>query len=326
MADAHTPLIQAQARTAKLPFPLGLCSERVRPYVELIRFQKPTGSILMFWPFAWGLTLAAFRTDMPQGKYWTELAISVVAAVIVRGSACTINDIFDREYDAGVERTKGRPLASGRISVLAASLYLLVQYLLGIALFALYNKPAFIAGLIQLLPLFIVYPLMKRITHLPQAWLGICMNFGLIVSWAAVTGGFDVRLLVVLMVGAWGWTMHYDTIYACQDRRDDVKVGVKSTAILLGDYAGPVCFALSMMFVGMLAYAGVLNSQSPYYFIISVGGTAAHIIYQYALVDLQVPTSCGRFFDMNGRMGIITWLGMLVDYLVKIDAIPLPKL
>lgn len=90
-----------------------------------------------------------------------------------------------------------------------------------------------------------------------------------------------------------------DTIYACQDRRDDVKVGVKSAAILLGDYAGPVCFALSMMFVSMLAYAGVLNGQSPYYFVISVGGTAAHIIYQYVLVDLQVPTSCGRKYSIQ---------------------------
>ncbi|ETW79987.1 prenyltransferase [Heterobasidion irregulare TC 32-1] len=315
-----TPLVKKEAE--KLPFPLGLVSPGVRPYLELIRFHKPTGTILMFWPFAWGLTMAAYHTELPLNRYWVELAKSLFAAFIVRGSACTINDIFDRKFDAGVERTKGRPLASGRVSVFAAVVYLILQYIAGLVVYVSYNEIALYAAVLQLLPLFLVYPLMKRITYWPQAWLGICMNFGLVVAWAAVTGSLDAQLLGVLMVGTWGWTMHYDTIYACQDRRDDVKVGVKSTAVMLGDYVRPFCFVLSMMFVGTLYYAGVLNHQTPYYFYISVGGTLLHILWQYATVDLDSPDSCGLNFIRNGHMGWITWAGLMVDYLVKIDQLP----
>nr|WGM49228.1 UbiA prenyltransferase [Boreostereum vibrans] len=325
MSSATTPLMKKEGASPqeKVAFPLGFFSPKVRPYLELIRLHKPTGTILMFWPFAWGLTLAAYKTDLPLHRYWVELAKSAFIAELVRGSACTINDIFDRKFDAGVERSRGRPLPSGRVTVFGAVVYLVIQYLIGIVFYSTYpNTLSIYAGLFQLLPLFLIYPLMKRITYFPQAWLGIAMNFSLVVGWASITGSLDYQLLLVLLAGAWGWTMHYDTIYACQDRRDDVKVGVKSTAVFLGDYVGPVCFALAMMFVGTLYYAGILNGQSHYYFLISVGGSAAHIVYQYAVVDLDSPPSCGRFFDQNGHMGLITWAGMMLDYLVKIDALP----
>ncbi|KAI0062575.1 4-hydroxybenzoate polyprenyl transferase [Artomyces pyxidatus] len=323
-ASEATPLVHNgfSAAPQKLPFPLGLVSEGVRPYLELIRFHKPTGTILMFWPFAWGLTMAAYHINLDLTTYWMELAKFLVAAFIVRGSACTINDIFDREFDAGVERTKGRPLASGRVSVFAAVVYLIAQYIAGIILYSGYTGIAFYAAIAQLLPLFIIYPLMKRITYWPQAWLGIAMNFGLVVAWVAITGVFDVQLLSLLMVGTWGWTMHYDTIYACQDRKDDVKVGVKSTAVMLGDFVRPFTAGCAVLFVATLAYAGSLNNQSPVFFWVSVGGTSLHLIWQYATVDLDSPDSCGANFIRNGHMGWITWGGLMLDYLVKIDALP----
>ncbi|KAI0318667.1 4-hydroxybenzoate polyprenyl transferase [Amylostereum chailletii] len=305
-----------------LPFPLGLVSEGVRPYLELIRFHKPTGTILMFWPFAWGLTMAAYHTKLDLSTYWMELAKFLVAAFIVRGSACTINDIFDRDFDAGVERTKGRPLASGRVSVFAASVYLIAQYIVGLILYLPYEGVAFYAAVAQLLPLFIIYPLMKRITYWPQAWLGIAMNFGIVVAWVAITGNLNVELLAPLMVGTWGWTMHYDTIYACQDRKDDIIVGVKSTAVMLGDYVRPFTAACAALFLGTLYHAGTLNEQSPIFFWVSVGGTGAHLVYQYATVDLDKPDSCGLNFIRNGHMGWITWGGLMLDYLAKIDKLP----
>ena len=150
---------------------------------------------------------------------------------------------------------------------------------------------------------------MKRITYWPQAWLGIAMNFGLVVSWVAITNKVDVQLLTLLMVGSWGWTMHYglfplrsspcktdlisDTIYACQDRRDDVKVGVKSTAVMLGDFVRPFTFSCAVLFVSTLAYAGILNEQTPYFFFVTIGGTSLHLIWQYVTVDLDSPDSCG---------------------------------
>ncbi|KAI9433076.1 4-hydroxybenzoate polyprenyl transferase [Lactarius indigo] len=300
-SSEKSPLLKSPV-PEKLPFPLGLVSPEVRPYLELIRFHKPTGTILMFWPFAWGLTMAAYKTSLDLTTFWTEMFKFLIAALLVRGSACTINDIFDRNFDAGVERTKGRPLASGRVSVFAAVVYLILQYLAGVLLYMPYKGVAFWAAIAQLLPLFIVYPLMKRITYWPQAWLGIAMNFGLVISWVAITNEVDVQLLTLLMVGSWGWTMHYDTIYACQDRKDDVKVGVKSTAVMLGDFVRP------------------FTSATPYFFYVTIGGTSLHLIWQYVTVDLDSPDSLN--FIRNGHMGWVTWAGLMLDYLVKIDKLP----
>jgi 4-hydroxybenzoate polyprenyltransferase len=154
---------------------------------------------------------------------------------------------------------------------------------------------------------------MKRITYWPQAWLGIAMNFGLVISWVAITDKVDVQLLTLLMVGSWGWTMHYglfslrsspcktdlisDTIYACQDRKDDVKVGVKSTAVMLGDFVRPFTFSCAVLFVSTLAYAGILNEQTPCFFYVTIGGTSLYLIWQYATVDLDSPDSCGCEFS-----------------------------
>jgi len=302
-----------------LPFPLGLFPIGVRPYVELIRFHKPTGVIIIFWPFAWGLTLAAYRVNLDLPTYWKELSILALAAFIVRSSACTINDIFDREYDAGVARTRGRPLPSGRISVTAALIYLSVQYIAGVVLYASYDGVAFYVAMVQLFPLFFVYPLMKRITNWPQAWLGIAMGSGIVVSWAAVTNTIDVPLLGVLMIGLSGWTLHYDTIYACQDRKDDIVIGVKSTAVMLGDHVLPFTSACAVIFVSTLYYAGQRNEQSSIFFVISVGGSAVHLLYQYAKVDIESSDSCARIFIQNGHLGLIVWAGMMLDYLHKTD-------
>ncbi|KAJ7594238.1 UbiA prenyltransferase family-domain-containing protein [Mycena floridula] len=279
-------------------------AEPFRSYVELIRLEKPTGTILMFWPFAWGLTMAGFSTGLPFGKYCVGLALCLFAAFIVRSSACTINDIFDRKLDAGVERTKNRPLASGRLSVLSASLYLAVQYTIGINFF--YFTLTGIA--------FAIYPLLKRVTFFPQAWLGLCMNFGFVTARIAVTGNLHFPLLLVSMIGLWCWTMVYDTIYACQDIKDDVKVGVRSTAILFGNWIRPLLIACAATFVAMLTIAGYLNGHGIVYFVISVAGTACFLAWQFFKTDLEVPASCWWNFNSHAVLGCVVWIGMLLDY------------
>lgn len=302
--------------TTPLKFPLGLVSESVRPYLELIRLEKPTGTILMFWPFAWGLTMAAYSSSLPLGNYCVDLVKCLIGAFIMRSSACTINDIFDRKMDAGVERTRNRPLASGRVSVFAATVYLLVQYGIGLVFFSLTVRGlALYVALFQLLPIFAIYPLMKRVTHWPQAWLGFAMNFGFVTAWVATTGDFNINLIGAAMTGCWFWTMLYDTIYACQDIKDDVKMGVRSTAILFGEWIRPLLMLCGVGFVSMLGLAGYLNKQGPAYFIVSVGGAALHVIWQFLTVDLEVPASCWRNFNRNGQLGWIVWGGLFVDYL-----------
>ncbi|KAJ7061046.1 4-hydroxybenzoate polyprenyl transferase [Mycena amicta] len=308
-------------KQSALKFPLGLVGERYRPYLELIRLEKPTGTILMFWPCAWGLTMAAYSTHTSPNVYAAGLAKALVGAFLLRSSACTVNDIFDREMDAGVERTKSRPLPSGRISVRAASLYLLLQYSLGAGFFYLTtNGTAFGVALFQLFPLFAIYPLLKRITYWPQAWLGIAMNFGLITAWMSLCPTVPYALLVTAMVGCWCWTMLYDTIYACQDIKDDVKVGVRSTAILFGSWIRALLIACGIIFVLMLALVGRLNGHGLPYFILSVGGAAAHLVWQGMTVDLDVPESCWRNFNRNGQLGWVVWAGLALDYLLSVHA------
>ncbi|KAF7303455.1 4-hydroxybenzoate polyprenyltransferase, mitochondrial [Mycena indigotica] len=296
----------------------------------------------MFWPFAWGLTLAAYATHTPLVVYTHGLGKSLVAAFLLRSSACTVNDIFDRDMDAGVARTKGRPLPSGRISVHAACWYLLIQYILGFSFFYFTTSGlAFVVALFQLFPLFAIYPLLKRVTYWPQAWLGFAMNFGLVTAWMWLVPAIDFPLIAAGMAGCWCWTMLYDTIYACQDIKDDVTVGVRSTAILFGDWIRTLLVACGVVLVLMLTLVGVLNHQGIAYFVVSVGGAALHLVWQYATVDLDDPKSCWRTypflavqnsvrtnahsgnFNQHSYLGLLVWLGLVIDYGLSIAVDPL---
>jgi 4-hydroxybenzoate polyprenyltransferase len=268
--------------------------------------------------------MAAYTTNLPLKYYTADILQCLFGAFIMRSSACTINDIFDRKVDAGVERTKNRPMPSGRVSVPAALLYLTIQYIIGTVFFYFtLNELAFFVALIQLLPLFIVYPLLKRITYWPQAWLGIAMNFGFVVSWVGITGTLDAyNVNLYMLVGCWCWTMLYDTIYACQDKVDDVKMGVRSTALLFGSWIEPLLTLCGIVFIAMLALAGIANQQGWLYFVVSVGGTAAHLVWQFYTVNLDVPSSCWTNFNRNGQLGWIIWGGLMLDYSSRAGLVP----
>jgi len=246
-----------------------------------------------------------------------RLGRAFVCAFLLRSSACTINDIFDRNMDAGVERCKTRPLPSGRVSVVAATLYLFTQYALGVAFLLFTEKGlALRVALFQMLPLFAIYPLMKRVTYWPQAWLGFAMNFGFVAAWVSVTQSVDYPVLTLAMASCWCWTMLYDTIYACQDIRDDVKMGVRSTAILFGSWIRPLLIMFGILFISLIAVAGVYNGQGMPYFTVSIGGTVLHLFWQYLTVDLEVPKSCWTNFNRNGQLGWIVWGGLMADYVM----------
>ncbi|EPQ51234.1 UbiA prenyltransferase [Gloeophyllum trabeum ATCC 11539] len=293
-------------------------SAKSNPYLELIRFYKPTGSILMFWPFAWGLTAAAYTTKIPLGEYAVLLMKSLLSAFIMRSSACTVNDIFDRDLDAGVERTKTRPLPSGRVSVVNACLYLLLQYIIGVLYFSTLSPLAFRAALIQLFPLFIIYPILKRVTYWPQAWLGFAMNFGIVVAYVQVLPAANRNLLSFMLAAAWCWTVYYDTIYACQDIRDDIKMGIRSTARLFGSRIRLALTMLTLGLVGLLTLVGRVNNQRLPYFLVSVGGGGLHLMWQLCTLNLAVPNSCWIAFKRNGQFGLIVWAGIFIDYVKTI--------
>ena len=208
-----------------LPAPL-------RPYAKLMRLDRPIGTWLLLWPCWWSLVFALDRAPA-TGAEWLRLAwlyiLFGVGAVVMRGAGCTYNDIVDRDFDAKVERTRTRPIPSGQVSVKGAIGFLLLQLLVGLAILLQFNWFAVGVGALSLVLIF-TYPLMKRITYWPQFVLGLAFNWGALLGWAAVTGtlGWAPALLYI---GGIAWTLGYDTIYAHQDKEDDILIGVKSTAL-----------------------------------------------------------------------------------------------
>ncbi|KAF8532325.1 4-hydroxybenzoate polyprenyl transferase [Gautieria morchelliformis] len=287
------------------------------PYAQLIRFDKPRGTLLIFWPFAYGLTLAAYAGKTKPLDFFYLLLNFMLWAFLVRSTACTINDIFDRNIDRHVERTKLRPVASGQITVPAAVAFSLFQALLCIALFSRVNTLAYYYGL-GFFPLITIYPLMKRVTNWPQAWLGVAANWGALVAWIAVHGTVNLHICLPLMVGLWGWSMLYDTIYACQDQKDDAKIGVGSTALAMQNSLIPFLSCCAMVFIASLAVVGKSNNHGLSFFILTVGGAAVALFWQLRCVDLASPTNCAQHFKNNAKLGYLVWSGMLIDYALQV--------
>jgi len=264
--------------------------------------------------------MSAYSQRLPFVAYSILLSKSTIAAFIMRSSACTVNDIFDRKLDAVVERTKKRPLASGAISVLAAFLFLLAQFAIGIAFFSTFKKDAYYINVFQMIPMLCLYPLMKRITHWPQAWLGLAVNVGFVSSWLSVNNvdlyGSQFYTNVYMMGALWCWTMVYDTIYGCQDRKDDVKVGIHSTAVLFGNAVVPVTICFGLIMLGLLYASGVSNSHGPPYFVICIGGTSIFLLWKFMSLDVDSGLSCSSFFIQNAYfLGLVIYLGILADYI-----------
>ncbi|KAH0583563.1 hypothetical protein H2248_009187 [Termitomyces sp. 'cryptogamus'] len=255
----------------------------LEPWIQLTRISYFAGSMVVFWPY---------------------------------GAGCVWNDILDRNFDAQVERTKHRPLASGRISVTGAALFLCVHMSILIVMIWDVNRLAWNVGLLALFPLTGIYPFMKRITYWPQAWLGIAINIGVSMAWATTTASIPTSSLV-LSTGCFFWTLWYDTIYACQDKKDDVNAGVKSTALLFGLNTKRVLTLFGTSFMCSLTISGILNGQS-LLFVLAVLGGALHLVWQLYTVDVDSPKSCWRTFEANGfYFGAIVEAGLVLDYVLS---------
>ncbi|KAI9445930.1 4-hydroxybenzoate polyprenyl transferase [Lactarius indigo] len=311
-------------------------------WIELSRVHKFAGSMLIFWPCgallpailpdnlvnlgkpAWGMTMAARPLSLPLNTYAMNLTYGLYVSVISSrgyshvylGAGCVWNDILDREFDRQVERTKHRPVADGRVSVPGALLFLAIHLVLLLALLWHVNTLAWKLGLVTVFPLAGIYPLMKRVTYWPQAWLGVAMNMISLVAWSALHARLHVAS-GALIFGLWCWTLYYDTIYACQDKRDDVQAGVKSTALLFGAHVKKILAVFAGLLVTCLAAAGALNNQGIPYFILTVGGASAHLTMQLRKLDVDDPKSCLDIFESNGfTLGEIVWGGLFVDYIL----------
>ncbi|KAF7366875.1 4-hydroxybenzoate polyprenyl transferase [Mycena sanguinolenta] len=255
-------------------------------YYELARLHKfPLGNILVFWPCAWGLTMAAYSNRLSLHNLMIQTVMFALGSTLLHSAACVLNDICDRDIDRKVERTKNRPLATGTISVAGATVWLLVLTFSSLALLATANRTAFLYGLIGVFPLHALYPLMKRWTWWPQAWLGLAMNWGFPVGWISVSKTLNKEIVGIFFLGTVCWTIVYDTIYGCQDVRDDRAAGVKSTSLLFGSRVRPILCVFAAGFVACMIYAGILNQQGTYYFVVAVGG--ASLFLCMAVSDME---------------------------------------
>ncbi|OSX64505.1 hypothetical protein POSPLADRAFT_1065611 [Postia placenta MAD-698-R-SB12] len=288
-----------------------------RGYWKLTRLHLwPAGTILFFWPCIWGITMTAYAQSLPPKIIAVQGAVYLLGCTIRHNAACVWNDICDRDFDRQVERTKIRPIASGAISIPAALGFLAAHLVAFIGILALAGPEALKIGLFGLFTFEAIYPLSKRFTHWPQAWLGFDCAWGFPVVWVSNNPNADLRIIAALVLGVVCWTIHFDTVYACQDKEDDVNAGVHSCALLFGDYLRPILSVFAAGFVASLAYVGVLNGQGPLYFAVTVGGAALHMLWQLTRPDME--KEGGKIWRSNNDLGYVIWGGMLLDYAHKL--------
>jgi 4-hydroxybenzoate polyprenyltransferase len=279
--------------------------EPLRPYAVLARWDRPIGTWLLLLPGWWALALAPGPFDRWRLAFF---ALFGIGAVAMRGAGCVINDMIDRDLDAKVARTRNRPLASGRLSTLEALAFLALQLLVGLLVLTAFN-PFAIALAFASVPLIVTYPLMKRITWWPQAFLGITFNWGALVGWAAVTGELALPALL-LYVGGFFWTLGYDTIYAHQDKADDALIGVRSSARRLGAATRRWLWVFYGLTLALIAAAGWTMALGPLCYLLLLGA-AAHFVWQIRTLDIDDPRSCLRRFRSNRDVGLLICLALL---------------
>ncbi|MBV9859813.1 MAG: 4-hydroxybenzoate octaprenyltransferase [Alphaproteobacteria bacterium] len=279
---------------------------RAQPYARLARLDRPIGTWLLLFPGWWGIALAA--SGWPDLRL---LALFALGAVAMRGAGCTLNDIADRDYDARVARTRTRPLPSGAVTVRQAALFMTVQLAIGAAVLLSLNRPSVLLG-VAVLGLIGTYPFMKRITYWPQLFLGLNFNWGALLGWTAAAGSLGLPP-ALLYAGGIFWTLAYDTIYAHQDKADDLLIGVKSSALALGSRTRPWLFAFYAAAVLLWGAAGAAAGLGALFWA-GLALAALQLGWQAARVDIDDPTDCLRKFRSNRLVGWLVLAGIVAGH------------
>jgi 4-hydroxybenzoate polyprenyltransferase len=282
---------------------IGALPRALRPYASLMRLDRPIGSWLLYWPCAWSVALAGV-----DGQWLLFLWLGL-GAFAMRSAGCVYNDIVDRDVDKSVERTRLRPLASGRVSLSSAWLLIGLLCLIGIVVLFQLKWVAAIVALISIAPV-AAYPFMKRITWWPQAWLGIVFSWGALVGWPAVTGRLAPPMFF-LWFGSIAWVVGYDTLYAIQDKEDDALVGVKSSALRLG---GKARVGIGIFYgIAVLLWGAALWSVRPDWLVLAALAPAAlHLASQVVRADPNDGDLALKLFRSNRTCGFLILLAMLV--------------
>ena len=279
-------------------------------FFELTRLKKPIGYMLLFWPCAWGLTIAY---DFQNGfdDYILYIFLFFSGSVLMRSAGCIVNDIVDKNYDQKVERTKNRPLASNKISVRSALVIALILCLLAFLILINFNNLTIILAICSM-PFAFTYPLMKRFTYWPQLFLGLTFNYGLLLGWISIQEEISF-IPLIFYFGAIFWTLGYDTIYGYQDIKDDEIIGVKSTSIKFKNSPKTfisVCYFLFFLSLILIGY--FMNFNNLYYLLLII--PFFHLFfYQIINLDINNNNSCHQKFKSNNTLGIIIFLTVLIE-------------
>ena len=278
-------------------------------FIELTRLNKPIGYMLLFWPCAWGLTLAN-KFNYPLHIYLKYLIFFLLGAILMRSAGCIVNDITDKKFDKKVERTKNRPIASGKISITLGLIYTLILCFCALLVLINFNKLTIILALVSM-PLAFTYPLMKRFTYWPQLFLGITFNYGVILGWTSISQGISLAP-IILYVGAIFWTLGYDTIYGFQDIKDDEIIGVKSTSIKFKNNPNIfliLCYSITIL---CLIFLGINMKFNNLFYLFLLLPIYHLFFHQIRSVNIKSSASCLKIFKSNNLLGLIILLNLLI--------------
>ena len=287
--------------------------QNIKLLIELTRLNKPIGFMLLFWPCIWGLTLAYdFALSLEIFIFYGALFFS--GSVLMRSAGCIVNDISDKNFDKLVERTKDRPIASGKISIRLAAIYASILCAVAFLVLINFNKFTILMALISM-PLAFTYPLMKRFTYWPQLFLGITFNYGLVLAWISIKN--DISLIpIIFYFGAIFWTLGYDTIYGYQDIKDDEIIGVKSTSIKFKNNPKKFVLICYLTFIASLILIGLLMKFSLFYFLFLIFSFFQLIFFQTYKLNVNDPMSCLSKFKSNNFVGLLIFINLLVGKII----------
>ncbi len=284
-------------------------SEKLQIFLDLTRLKRPIGYMLLFWPCAWGLT-AGFNFSENLIIYFFYLILFFLGSVLMRSAGCIVNDIIDRKYDKKVERTKDRPLASGKVSVKLALFYTIFLCFFAFLVLINFNIITIILALVSM-PLAFTYPLMKRFTYWPQLFLGVTFNYGLILGWVSINNSINITT-IVFYLGAIFWTLAYDTIYGFQDIKDDEIIGLKSTSIKFK--TNPIIFlnVCYLIFFLSIIFVGISMEFNIFYFIFLIFIFIHLFYFQLNKLNFNSSESCLNIFKSNNSLGLLLFFNLIL--------------
>ena len=283
--------------------------QKLNLFIELTRLKKPIGYMLLFWPCLWGLTIAYDFTGELL-NFYKYIIFFLAGSILMRSAGCIINDISDKNFDKKVERTKFRPIASGKISIKLALFFASTLCLLALLILINFNFFTIVLAICSM-PLAFTYPLMKRFTYWPQLYLGITFNYGIILGWTSINPEIDIKPLIFYF-GAIFWTLGYDTIYGFQDIKDDEIIGVKSTSILFKNNSKMFLSIVFFLFVVFYLTMGFLMKFNLAFFILSIIPISHLFLYQIKKFDPLNPDVCLNTFKSNNLFGLIIFANLLI--------------